>query len=111
MVKIAEIIRINKKFGGALLNKDNLEFDIQMANEEKNIFKSNAYIIRGIIVSHSFLDGNKRTALEVISKRFSKEGVKCDEEKLLKGIINIAKDNISDVDKISKRIRKWCIKY
>ena len=111
MVNIDYIIKLNRKFGGTLLNKHNLDFDIQMANQENNIYKSNAYIIRGIIAGHPFSDGNKRTALTIISKRFNKYGITCNEEKLTKGIISIAKNNITNIDNISKRLRKWCRKY
>lgn len=110
MGKIQEIIRINRKFGRTLINRSNLEFDVEMANKEKNLYMANAYIIRGIISGHPFSDGNKRTALIVITNTFQKNKIRCDREKLTRGIINIAKENITDIKKISKRIRKWCLK-
>ena len=110
MVKVNEIIKLNKKFGGSLINRYNLEFDVDMANNESNIYKSNAYLIRGIIVSHAFIDGNKRTALSIITKRFNDNNVRCDDKKLTIGMINIAKDNLNDINKISKRLRRWCSK-
>lgn len=110
MVNVKVIIKLNKKFGGHLRDSSNLDFDVQMAKREKNIFKSNAYIIRGIIAGHPFSDGNKRTALTVITKRFMKDNIKCDKQKLTKGIASIARDNVTDINKISKRLRKWCIR-
>ena len=112
MVKISSkrIIRLNKKFGGSLLNQNSLDFSVDKSNKEKNIYKSNAYLIRGIIVDHSFLDGNKRTAMTIVSERFSKHKIKCDKEKLTKGFINIAKKNVNSIDKISRRLKKWCKK-
>ena len=81
---------------------------MERANKEKNIYKSNAYLVRGIIVNHPFLDGNKRTAIDLIVRRFEKYGIKCDEHGLVKGLVNIAKENLNDINKISNRLRKWC---
>lgn len=110
IIKIQDLIRKNKEFGGCLINKSNLEYAIEKSNKEKEIYKSNAYLVRGIIVNHPFLDGNKRTTSDIIMRRFEKEGIRCDEKQLVKGIVNIAKKNIGDINKISNRLRKWCKK-
>ncbi|MBI2043440.1 Fic family protein [Candidatus Pacearchaeota archaeon] len=107
-ISIKKIVNKNKKFGGSLINKSNLEYCVEMANKEKNIYKSNAYLVRGIIVNHPFLDENKRTAVDLIVRRFEKHGIKCDERGLVKGLTNVAKENLNDVNKISNRLRKWC---
>lgn len=104
-----EIIKINEKYDGSPLNIHNLEFDLDMANKEKNIYTSNAHIIRGIICGHSFLDGCKSTALEITIKRFYKNNIKCDEKKLSKFFLKIAINNYS-IEKIEKGLRKICKK-
>ena len=104
------LIALNKRFGGSVINKSNLDFAVDSANMEKNIFKSNAKLLRGIVSGHPFLDGNKRTTLDTITKRFSNENIKCNKKAMTKGIVNIAKKNIVDVNKIEKRLRKWCSK-
>jgi prophage maintenance system killer protein len=109
-MEIDYIIEINKIYGGSLLNKSNLEFDLEQANNEKNIFKSNAYLIRGIVTGHSFLDGCKSTALHITIERFEKNNIKCDEKKFARGLVNIAKNKVSDINKIEKALRKWCKK-
>jgi death-on-curing family protein len=106
-LNVKSIIRQNRKFGGSLLNKSNLEYDIEKANKEKNIYKSNAYIVRAMVSGHSFLDGNKRTASEILIRRSAKEGIKFNREKLSNGMVNIAKNNISNINKIENMIRKW----
>ena len=83
---------------------------IDKAKNEKNIYRSNAYIVRGIIIDHAFLDGNKRTAISVITNRFRKEGILCDKEMMTNGMISIAKNNIHDISRIESRLRKWCSK-
>lgn len=110
MVKIGEIIKINKSFGGHLVNKSNLQYEINRANKQKNIFKSNAHIIRAMTSGHSFYDGNKRTAITIISRRFSQNKIKCDKQKLTKGIVIIAKQDINSINKIERRLRQWCKK-
>lgn len=106
-MEIQDIIKINKKYGGNLTNKNNLDFDLDRANKEENIYKSNAYLIRGIVAGHSFSDGCKRTAIEVIVKRFAEKGISCNENKVVRGMVEIAK-GVNDINKIERRLRKWC---
>ncbi|MBU0958398.1 MAG: Fic family protein [Nanoarchaeota archaeon] len=108
MVDVNNLIKINKKHGGVLIDRSNLEFAVDSANKEKDIYKSNAYLIRGVIVNHPFLDGNKSTASEIVLKRFKKEGIKCNREKFSSGLISIAKNNIGSIDKIERRLKRWC---
>jgi prophage maintenance system killer protein len=106
--KVSEkrIIASNKKFGGILTNKSPLNFAVENAIRERSIYRSNAILVRGIIVYHPFLDGNKRTTVDIITKRFQEQGIKCDEEILLKNLIEIARNNISDINKIERKLRK-----
>jgi prophage maintenance system killer protein len=53
---------------GTPINLSNLEFDLELANNEKNIFRKNAHLLRGIIGGHPFLNGSKRTAVTVVLK-------------------------------------------
>ena len=110
MVKIDNIIKTNRRHGGALVNRSNLDFAVQSANKEKNIYKSNAHLIRGIVVNHPFLDGNKSTVSEVVLKRFAKRGIKCNKKLFEQGIVDIARSNEGDINKIKRRLEKWCPK-
>ena len=110
MIHIDKIIKINKKHGGNLINKSQLDFAIDKANREEDIYKSNAYLLRAIVVDHPFLDGNKKTATEVILERFSKNKIKCNEKEFSRGIVNIAKSNETSIEKISRRLKLWCPK-
>ena len=105
------ITELNKKYGGTLLNKSNLQFDLEQAKQERrNIYRSNAYILRGIVSGHSFSDGCKSTAIKVITDRFAKERIGCDKTKLANGVLRIAKGEITDVNKIERGLRKWCLR-
>ncbi len=110
MLNIKKIIALNKKHGGSLLNKSNLQFDIDRAKNAKNIYKSNAHILRGIVQGHPFLDGNKSTASELVLKRFKKEKIKCNPELFSRGIIKLARERNTPINKIERRLRKWCTK-
>lgn len=104
-----EIIAINKKYEGCPLNIHNLDFDFDMAKHEKNIYRSNAHLVRGIVCGHSFMDGCKSTAIEVITNRFDKHNIKCDEKKLPAFMIKTAMNKYS-IKRIENSLRKICKK-
>ena len=108
MVNIEKIIEINKKFGGSLLNKSNLEFDTDMANKSKDIYRSNAHLLRGIVQGHTFFDGNKKTASAVVLSRFRKHGIKCNENQFAKGIVSLAQERNTPIKNIERRLKRWC---
>ena len=105
-----EIIKINKELGGKLVRPSSLDFACDKIKSEKNIYKRNACLLRAIVVDHPFDDMNKSTATIIITRNFNKHKIKCKEEPFLKGIRNIAKKNIIDLNKIERDLRKWCPK-
>ncbi len=104
------IININKRLGGKLKRSGSLDFACDRIRNEKNPYKRNAYLIRAIVVDHPFSDFSKSTAIDITLKEFKKKGIRCKEESYLKGILNIAKTGESDIDKIERKLRKWCKK-
>lgn len=102
-----KIIKINKKYGGCPLNISNLDFDLDMANHEKNIYKKNAYLIRGIVCGHSFSDGCKSTAMDITVKNFTKENIKYNKKKMVRGLVKIAESKPT-IKQIESKLRKWC---
>lgn len=93
--------------GGCPLNISNLDFDLDVANHEKNIYRKNAHIIRGIVCGHAFSDGCKSTAMEITVRNFAKKNIKCNKNKMVKGLVNIAQDKPT-IKQIENRLRKWC---
>lgn len=78
---IDEIIEINKKLGGSVINKSSLEFLIAKIESKyrdkdfkKQIAKIAAITWMHIIQQHSFLDANKRTATETVHLFLKKNG-------------------------------------
>jgi len=78
--KIIEIHEtIIEKYGGetGILNRGELEFIVDQVNHEnRSIFWKTALILRNITCGHPFLDGNKRTALEVADTYLRMHGYK-----------------------------------
>lgn len=105
-----EIIEINKELGGTLRNSNSLDYAEEESKDEKNIYKKVAYFTRAIIVDHPFSDMNKSTATIFAIREFRKHNIFCKEESLMKGFLKIAKKNITNLDKIEKGLRKWCLK-
>ena len=106
-----KLIQINKKLGGKLVNPSNLMFDIDQAKRiNNNPFRKNAHVVRGIVVGHPFSDANKRTTTTFITRDFQKQGYKADEDKIVRGIKNIAEKGINKIPTIEGKLRKWYIK-
>jgi prophage maintenance system killer protein len=105
-----EIIKVNKELGGTLVRKNSLSWACDKIKSEKSIYRKNAYLIRAIVVDHPFSDMNKSTATIITIRNFMKKKISCNEESLLRGVRNIAKNNIIDINKIEKGLRKWCQK-
>ena len=107
-MKKEEIIKINKELGGTLINPSSLDFACDY--NSNNFYKKHAYLIRAVAVDHPFSDFNKSTISISLLRSFKREGIKCNEDKLTRGILNIAKNNIKDLNKIERSLRKWCPK-
>jgi prophage maintenance system killer protein len=106
MVEKKEIIKINEQLGGYLSRPSSLDFACDL--ETKNVYKKNACLIRAIAVDHPFTDFNKSTATLVTLRNFKERSIKCNEDKLIKGVTKIAKKNITNLNKIEGMLRKWC---
>ena len=98
--------KINLKFDkGTFVNQRSLEFAISAAQKSKNWQEQLAFIARAIINDHVFADGNKRTAAAYMMAVFESRKLPCDEYKIDKMVLSIAKNKISDIDKIRRMIQ------
>jgi death-on-curing family protein len=105
-----EIIEINKKVGekGTLINEGNLEFIVEKINKTERLSRRAALLLHDLVVSHPFLDGNKRTAFVSTNTIIEAEGKKFkisdkDVLDLVYGIAN-GKYNISKVEDIITKL-------
>lgn len=93
--------KINKQLGGSVLNKSSLGFAESIEQDTRGKYRKASIWIRAIIIDHPFTDANKRTAYLILSK-FTEIH---DEIRVADALINIAKKNITNVDKIVEMIK------
>lgn len=104
-VTIEDLLRINKGFGGNLIKKSSLEYAVDKLTDEKlGLYAKLAYLFRAILVDHPFSDGNKRTAMFFAFFFADEHGKAIDREILAHQILSIAKNNITDIRKIKRRL-------
>jgi death-on-curing family protein len=98
---------INSKYGGNLRSDAEIETALDMG-KGRSVFRKIAYLWRTILVGHPFTDGNKRTALMVawtIIKDCKIETNDKADENMVSEITKIARENITDIDRIERLIR------
>ena len=101
-----ELIRINEGFGGNLRSDSSLDYAIEIQiNKKFGNYKKLAYLFRAILVDHPFSDGNKRTAAFIALKFAHEHNKQVDRELLLHHIVSIAKQNITDIINIERRLK------
>lgn len=103
---ILELEKINRKFEAksSVKNAGSLEFAAEHASRTKDWMKQLAYLLRSIVVDHAFEDGNKRTAAFIVFNFFEEHKVPIDMQKADLLIIKIAKENLTNVEKIRRLI-------
>src|SRR3989338_2130681 len=70
-----DIIALNQRFDqGKLHNEASLDFALSFCKRSANWTKELAYLTRAILLDHVFEEGNKRTALLLISTCADMEG-------------------------------------
>jgi prophage maintenance system killer protein len=98
-----DLIEINKRFAdGKIINKGSLSFALSVKKTE---IEQIAYLIRALLIDHSFEDGNKRTATSLISIYFTEYEIGFDPQKLTQNVIKIASKNINNIPKIKRMIK------
>ena len=103
-IKLGDIVKINAQFDGNLRNTGRLEFAISAGRDKPSIRKL-ALLWKAILIDHPFDNGNKRTA-EIITRKYARvKNYAIDAEKLVKEVIDVSKNNITDLQKIERRIR------
>ncbi|MBI2557749.1 hypothetical protein HYW20_00350 [Candidatus Woesearchaeota archaeon] len=106
-----DLIGINQEIGGngKLHNEDSMDFALSIAKQNKSWLYELSYIVRSLLVDHSFEHGNKRTAIIVIITYFENNNLDFDKDKLIKIVWGISKKNISDINKLTRLIKNAII--
>lgn len=103
-IGLKDIKKINKELGGKLRDSGSLEFAIS-AGKGKSERRKLALLWRAILIDHPFDDLNKRT-VEILTRKYTKENdYSIDTETLVKEIIDVSKNSITNLDKIERRIK------
>jgi prophage maintenance system killer protein len=101
---IEEIINLNKKHGGHVLDRGNIEFALD-SGRDKTELQRLALLWRAILTGHPFSDANKRTTSDLTIKYAKARGLSIDKEKLVWEIVHVAKENITSLYRIRRRIQ------
>lgn len=98
---------INQKYGGSLRSDAEIETALDLG-KGKSIYRKIAYLWRAILVGHPFTDANKRTAIGVALLLFDFANMKVDngeKENMVSTVTRIAKENITDINRIERLVR------
>lgn len=87
-------------------NISSLEHAVDRAENEKNIYRRLAFLTRAMTADHAFWDGNKRTAITIITTEFSLNNINVDKRKLVRTIVALADSGEGNVNIIERRLRK-----
>lgn len=103
---LKELEKINQKFEpkSRVKNNSSLDFAAEHAARTSDWMKQLAYLLRAILVDHSFDDGNKRTAAYLITLFFDEHKIAYDSDKIKTLLIKIASQNVTDINKITRMI-------
>lgn len=101
-----DIVRINKGFGGRLMNSSSLDFALDKQTSLRlGSYKKLAYLLRSVLVDHPFTDGNKRTAAFVALTFTEQNKKQVNNDLLTHHITSISKQNITNIRNIERRMK------
>ncbi len=102
-----DLVRINQEIGesGNFHNESSLDFALSIIKRKKSWLYELSYLVRSLLVDHVFEDGNKRTAMALVTTYLEDKGVEYDKDRLPRVLWNISKKNITDINKIIRLIK------
>lgn len=100
-----DIISVNKQFdSGTVINESSLVYALNQANQTKSWLRACAFLVRAILLDHTFEEGNKRTAAAILAGFFEEHELNYDPEKIAQAIVLMLTKNITNITKIEKVI-------
>ena len=102
LVNKKDLIRINQEIGekGSFSNESSLDFALNIIKQKKSWLYELSYLVRSILVDHVFTEGNKRTALLLITLYLDQKHLDYDEQRLVQTVLKIAKKSFRNPKKI-----------
>jgi len=106
-----DLIRINQEIGesGNFHNENTLDFALSIIKQKKSWLFELSYLVRSLLVDHVFRDGNKRTALILLTTYLEDRKLEYDKDRIIKVFWNISKKNVTDINKIMRLIKSIII--
>lgn len=100
-----DIIAINQKFAeGYFKDESSLDYALGLFKQNIPWTKQLAYLIRAILIDHSFINRNKRSAYSVLIACIELNSYKIEEKKAVSIIKEIVTKNIKSATKIQRLI-------
>lgn len=110
MLSQTDLIEINKLFDkGVVVNKSSLDFALSATRTTKDWITQLAYLLRAVVVDHTFKDGNKRTAAAVFIAYCKAHKKAYDIYKVDRIIRDLIKKKITDIPKIRRMVKNAII--
>ena len=104
---VSEIVGVNRRLGGALRLDSRITYAIS-AGKDKTDRQKLALLWRAILIDHPFTDANKRTVGVITEQYAEAHGYTIDAPRLVNQIIDVSKNNITELKKIERRIKYAC---
>ena len=108
LINKKDIIAINQALGeqGLFKNESSLDFTLDALKGKKSWLYEISCLTRSILIDHVFEDGNKRTVFVLIHIYLEENNLREDKDKINEIISVIIKNNITDIHKIMRLIKK-----
>lgn len=101
-----DIVAINQGFSdGSFQNESSLDFALSIINQKRAWLFELSYLVRSLLVDHSFKDGNKRTAMALILLYLEDRDLDYDKDIIVKTVWDTAKKNYDNINKIVRLIK------
>ncbi|UZE94060.1 MAG: Fic family protein [Candidatus Pacearchaeota archaeon] len=105
--KLKKLKKLGREYGGHLRANGSLKFALEVS-KGKGKYRQLAYLWRAIIVDHPFTDANKRTAMRETLRFMKEHKIEITQkkiERITKAIIKVAKQNLTNLNLLERRIR------
>lgn len=105
-ISVKDMVMINRNFAdGTIVNKSSLLFALEQANNSGSWLRACAYLVRAVLIDHTFDEGNKRTSAGIIVGFFQDQQLAFHPEIVAETITVILKKNITSITTIERLIK------
>ncbi len=100
-----DVVNINQLYdAGIVINQGSLDFALTSIKKDHDWLEQLAYLLRALLTDHVFRDGNKRTATTLLLLHLERQGFMMHEQDIVTFVIALAKDVVTDIKEIKRRL-------